>query len=475
MNNFNLLLAWLNASGFAKEASELFLVREAAGKPLRINRADVDEIVEELIQSLGAILMAYGIPPVNLILLATGQLGLPPGLDETLQVSVERKRKDVVGREFLVTYYLMFSDDPSLPPALVRSPPGGDKTLVLGFNPNGLLSKAVDKYVRSNIAAIKRDANNPLKSFKHLDGAIRDYLREIIRHEEVHVLDHIPLAGKRRFNRPYVVKDPSGEEFAEIAKKLQVNLLNLLSDNEEKILVPTLTTITPEDIDDAVKAARETGSFFGLDHALNRVGKIRLPKGTELKVVRLGTTQALSKQGDTLRSVARKNNIDPLRILVINFNRVLNNTGRPFSFEEIYNFPQKYKESFLDLELPDNTTLAILPSYEQLYSEYHDFYLLTREESKAHYEQAIFNIQKATEGMSDKDINSLTLDQMIGLSPVAVKYKKLLKVKPVDKIIKTPIDGKTIERLKQERYKDFMQRMWYYWSEVIRSKPEEIE
>jgi len=57
---------------------------------------------------------------------------------------------------------------------------------------------------------------------------------------------------------------------------------------------------------------------------------------------------------------------------------------------------------------------------------------------------------------------------MIDLSPVAKEYKAVLKPKPVDSIIKTPIDGKTVERLKQERYKDFMQRMWYYWSETIK-------
>ena len=72
--------------------------------------------------------------------------------------------------------------------------------------------------------------------------------------------------------------------------------------------------------------------------------------------------------------------------------------------------------------------------------------------------------------MSEQEIGSLTLDQMIELSPVAVKYKARLKPKPVDKILKTPIDGKTVERLKQERYKDFMQRRWYYWSEEIRPK-----
>ena len=477
MDNFNLLLAWLNKNGFEKEASELLLIKESAGKPLKINRADVDEIVDELIQALGAVLMAYSITPINLMLMAIGQAQLPAGLDEILQVSVERKKKDVRGEEYDVIYSLMFSDDPELPPAMVSSPRDGrrEKELILGFNPNGMLSEAIGSYINSNVHAIRADGANPIKSFRHLDRAIRDYLRELIRHEEVHIKDYIPRVGKRRFNKPYIVKNPSGEEVGKIAENLQVNILSLLRDNVDKILNPALTNITRKDIDDAVEDAQITGTHYVLESTLSRVGKIRLPKGIELEVARIGTTQALTKPGDTIRSVAQKKNVDPIRLLVINFNRVLNHTNRSFSFDEIYNLPQHYKDSFLDLEIPEGTVLAILPSYEQLYSEYHDFYLLTREESKAHYEQAIFNIQKAIEGMSEQQINSLTLDQMIDLSHVAVKYKAFLKPKPVDSIIKTPIDGKTVERLKQERYKDFMQRMWYYWSETIKPRLEEPE
>lgn len=54
------------------------------------------------------------------------------------------------------------------------------------------------------------------------------------------------------------------------------------------------------------------------------------------------------------------------------------------------------------------------------------------------------------------------------MSHVAKKYVDLLKEpNPVDSIIKTPIYGKTLDQLKRERYKEFMQRMHYYWSENI--------
>lgn len=479
MDNFNLLLAWLNANGFEKEASELLFIKESAGKPLKINRADVDEIVEQLIQQLGSVLLIYDIDPINLMIMATshGRVKLPAGLDEILQVSVERKKKDVRGKEYNVIYSLMFSDNPSLPPASAASPRDdrGEKFLILGFNPNGMLSNVIGNYIQSNFNAIKADREDPIESFQHFDRAIRDYLRELIRHEEVHIRDYVPRADKRRFNRPYIVKNPSGEEVGKIAENLQVNILSLLTDNVDKILNPALTNITRKDINDAVEDAQITGTNYVLDFTLSRVGKIRLPKGIELEVSRTSTTQVLTKPGDTIRSVAQKKNVDPIRLLIINFNKVLNYTGRQFSFDEIYNLPQDYKDSFLDLEIPEKTVIAILPSYRQLYDEYNDFYLLTREESKANYEQAIFNIQKATEGMSEQEIGSLTLDQMIDLSPVAKEYKAALKPKPVDSIIKTPIDGKTVERLKQERYKDFMQRMWYYWSEVIKPSLEEPE
>ena len=473
MDNLDLLLAWLSVNGFEKEATELLFIKESAGKPLEINRADVDEIVDELIQALGAVLMAYSISPVNLMLMAIGQVGLPDRLDELLQVSVKRKRKDVRGKKINVTYSIGFSDNPSLPPAMVSSSPGDgkEKKLVLGFNPNSMLRKAVESYLGSNLDAIRVDMINPIKSFNHLDRAIRDYLRELIRHEEVHIKDYVPRVGERRINRTYIVKDPSGEEVGKIAENLQINISTLLADNVFKILNPAITNITQRDIDYAISNAQITGTDYVLRSVINRIGKIRLPKGTELKVIRIGATQALTKPNETIRSIAKKKNVDPIRLLVINFNRVLGNPDRPpASFDDIYNLPQHKKDSYMDLELPEGIVLSILPSYAQLYREYHDFYLLTREESKAHYEQAIFNIQKAIEGMSEQEIGSLTLDQMIELSPVAVKYKARLKPKPVDKILKTPIDGKTVERLKQERYKDFMQRMWYYWSEEIRPK-----
>jgi len=94
--------------------------------------------------------------------------------------------------------------------------------------------------------------------------------------------------------------------------------------------------------------------------------------------------------------------------------------------------------------------------------------LLTREEGKAHYEQIIFQIEEATKDMSPEDISNISFDEMLSMSFLAGDYKTQLEVRPVDKIIKTPIYGKTLERLKQERYKKFLGRMYYHWDTNIR-------
>ena len=63
-DKLNALRRWLINRGLKSEAK---LVSEAmAGRPLPINRAEVDDIVDELLSELNAKLLAYSINPINI-------------------------------------------------------------------------------------------------------------------------------------------------------------------------------------------------------------------------------------------------------------------------------------------------------------------------------------------------------------------------------------------------------------------------
>jgi len=464
-DKLNALRRWLINRGLKSEAK---LVSEAmAGRPLPINRAEVDDIVDELLSELNAKLLAYSINPINIFAFLTGQFQVDPSAFDALTVSVDRKKKNIKGDDIEVTYAMMFSDDPSLVPAQVGSAneEGTKKELVLGVNPNSKLMGELKSYLDSNIDKINNEVDDHQKSFKHLDNLLRGYLRELIRHEEVHVVDKISARGGSPMS--YVVKEGGPKTLSQISKNLQINLRGLFLANIKEILESHNSSYIYEDLTNAISRAQMSGDESDINEIYDEVINIELNDGFEVKYLKSAESQFLPKEGETIRGAAKRMRVDPVRLLVVNFNKIFKPT-QLFTFQQIYEMPRQMLEQFLDTDLSSEEPLALIPSYDELYSYDHGFYLITREESKAHYEQAIFNIEQAIKGMSKEDVEAISLEEMLDMSHVAKKYVDFLKEpNPVDSIIKTPIYGKTLDQLKRERYKEFMQRMHYYWSENI--------
>jgi len=208
-----------------------------------------------------------------------------------------------------------------------------------------------------------------------------------------------------------------------------------------------------------------------LDALFTSVKDVKLQAGIEIFIPARGESQALAKNRETLREAAKRLGVDPVRLLVINFNNLfarVHNVPVASTYQDVFDIPSDIKDALLDRPILGNDEIKIIPNYSELYSYDRSFYLLTREESKAHYEQIIYQLEKATSGMSKTDMSNIGFKDMLGMSSLIVEYMNVFKKRPVDEIVKTPIYGKTIARLKDERSRDFINRMYTHWANNFR-------
>ncbi len=544
------LSSWLFTKGLHKEGFHLYgMAKTAAGKPLPINRAEMEQVIDELLAGLSARFLAYpSFSPFELFGVLSGQYSLddfkiPPiirnptaeqqlangsvlsvyrknlskkeerkelqdivdrfkrvypekykdltvnKLEEQLKDSkeqymtnyletkVEKKKENIKGDDVSVTYILKFSDNPSLPPGMTGASMeiDGDRTVVLGFNPNpGLLSR-IEEFFQNNSAEYRRSIGNRPKEIEFFTKSIRSYLLEVLRHEEVHVKDVI--SPDKKHGEKYTVSDSNGESVEEIARKLEVDPYPLFAINLMPIISDINISITPHAVlravsDMAAGNPRPMSAIF--DHAKNK----KLKKDFVLFVPPRAQSQIMtSKDGqDTLRSIAERTGIKhgAMRLLVINFNHIFaprlsldpnrGPVGPTPSYQDILDgIPDYIKERLIDTPLPEGQEVKLVPSYGELYAYDRAFYLITKEEGQAHYEQIIYQIQKVFKDRSleKPEVESMTVYDMIELSDIAREYKKL-KENPVDKLIKTPIGY--LDVLKKNRMKTFLERMHYMWT-----------
>jgi len=211
---------WLNNNGFIKESGFVEdLIKESARKPLPINRAEAVDIVDELLAELGAKFLAHGVSPLDVLTVATGRMGVPRGTAEILFAETSRRKKDVSGRDISVKYMILFSDNPGLPPAQTSwREDRSEKSVILGFNPNAALQKAVSDYIQNNLAALRMAVGRPMQEFRVFSEAVRSYLLEGLRHEEVHVVD--VMKKPEKFEGIYEISNPDGESLEEVSRKL---------------------------------------------------------------------------------------------------------------------------------------------------------------------------------------------------------------------------------------------------------------
>ena len=544
------LSSWLFTRGLHKEGFHLYgIAKTAAGKPLPINRAEMEQIVDELLAGLAARFLAYpSFSPFQLFGVLAGEYSLddfkiPPiirnptdeqitqndlaqniynknlsrreeekemqdvvdgfknsdsekykdftidKLEEQfkdskeqyiinyLETKVDIKKKNIKGDDVSVRYMLKFSDNPSLPPGLTGASMevDGDRSVVLGFNPNpGLLSR-VEKYFENNSAEYRRSIGNLPKEIEFFTKSIRSYLLEVLRHEEVHVKDVI--SPDKKHGEKYIVSDSNGESLEEIAKKLEIDPYPLFVINLMPVISDINISITPHTVMRAISdmASGNTRPMWSVyNHAKNK----KLKKDFVLFVPPRAQSQIMTSKGgqDTLRSIAERTGIKhgAMRLLVINFNHIfaprlsLDPTAGPVgpapSYQDILDgIPDYIKERLIDTPLPEGQEVKLVPSYGELYAYDRAFYLITKEEGQAHYEQIIYQIQKVFKDRSleKPEVESMTVYDMIELSDIAKEYKNL-KENPVDKLIKTPIGY--LDVLKRNRMKIFLERMHYMWT-----------
>lgn len=509
INKIEKLCNWLASEGFSGESSLVAnLAKYAAGNPLPVNRAEVEEIVDILLEKLSAKFLAgitvQGVRgvlyPFDLYEVLAGQVaidrvqmshdhadseGNPVLLPDYLESEVViRGKQNIAGEVGTVKYKLMFSDSPNRPPgATGLNPETGDQTVVLGWNPNSALIQEVQSYLVSNHLQYARARGDMSAEIEIFTKSMRNYLIEILRHEEVHVLDAIPLDP--RHQEKYIVSDPSGETVLEISRRLGVEPYIMFILNMDKI-IEELSLRLPQGFVDNVKAEIERGFIVAampiFEYAKN--GKIK--KDIELYVPHRAQTNTVTNAGDTLQSIADRTGVKggAMRLFIVNFNDLFadklsfpsgETVGRAPSYQAIYDrIPDHLKESIINSPIPKDVVITFIPSFAELYQYDRGFYLITREESKAHFEQIIRQLELATEGMSPEEIRALTLDDMIELSPVAKEYRESIRVNSVDHLIKTPIGY--LDRLKETRSKDFGQRMYEHWMKNIKnfSGPEQI-
>jgi hypothetical protein len=180
-----------------------------------------------------------------------------------------------------------------------------------------------------------------------------------------------------------------------------------------------------------------------------------------------GSTQWAAKGSDdkrTLNYIAEASGVKggALRLLIVNYNKLFGDYfGIASSYEEVYNRFHSEPDiaSLLDKPVPEDKEISLIPSYRELYFYDKGFYVLSREELKAHLNDILTELLEAFEEDLSLDINALEPDDLINLSDTAMGLVSLAKKRPVDSLIKTPLGF--LDIFKEKRTKDFHFGMRY--------------
>jgi hypothetical protein len=548
------LSSWLYSNGYIAESNDIALLQKEAAKPLPINIAEVESIIDALLEQFKAKFLGYPwFSPFSFYTVIQGQLSLDdvvipaiidsPTRDQVLQNNILKKiyeanmpreqeivrikevaamisksepyrygnltaekleeqytnsreqrlidylevtvdmgkKKNVRGDDISVSYKLMISDDRSKSPGVTAEHPDGkERDVVLNVNPTGSLMSRLITFLRDNQAEYRAAQGSPIKEIDFFIKSIRSYLIEVLRHEETHVLD---VTGRdKRQGETYLISKPNGETIEEIARRLQVDPSSLFFANLLKLVTESLVVVNPAEITRAMNDL-SSGSTYALETLYNSFKNKKIKKGSELLIMpRAESQMRVSGSENTLAKIAERTRVKhgAMRLLVINFNDLFsssladqhgNTAGPAPSYQLVFELEDHIKNALINMQLPEGSIVRLIPSFKELYYYDRGFYLLTREESKAHYNQIIYQIEDAIKDMNPEQIRALSLDDMIKLSEIAQEYNDNLAVNPVDEIIKTPIGY--LDKLKKDRLKLFEKRMKWYWTTNIKNFSDE--
>jgi len=492
------LSTWLGSNRLLVAAERIkALVKVSAGKPMPLDREKLDDIAEEILDEFGAKMLGNNIYPIDVIKILSGHFRVDdPNALDLLNTEIKRTSTNIEGKTSDLVYGLYLVDQfsqvaggfiPGYTPKGGGPPIPGRIAVIIG--PATFPPEKFESFIRA-LEWNPHFESDFDKTFKFLKEMLKEKILSTIIHEETHAKDIItPLTTQRT----YIVEAPDEDDdtaqppetLETIAKKFHLPIPSLFMANIQALMA-----------DRQVFSGRETLDFFstvtnaltdeqaaqGAQDFYKNVAKDKpLPPGTKILFPANRGASTLSKDGDTLRDIIRRRGLNEDRILLVNFKDLIlpaflgNPPGwQQKSYQEIYDYLKKDTESreiILNMPLPPDIEVVSIPDVKSLEDHSRDFYLLVREESKAHLNQIAFEVKQAIKDLYPEDVRRLSLKEMKQLSSTAQQYEVHLgKKNEVDEIIKTPFYGKTIAELKRERYRDYQLRMVHIWETQIKNR-----
>jgi hypothetical protein len=484
---------WLDENEYREESRSVSgLMKMAAGRPMPINKAELESIADELLAEVegklrdmeGADLQEGSgrtLSPSDLqeyVLSSASNLFGETKLSDYLNTSVTKEKKNIRGDSISVTYSLMFKDpdgrDSKGSYQEDTSDPG-KKRMSVFYSANSAMQNAILKYHEKN-GNPEGSFEDEIKAFKE---SLKPYIVNTLVHEEVHALDIISKV-KRSYEK-YKVSNPEGEALDQIANRLEVTGDNLLIENYNRIIDEVAPFIELADRNRAItdlspEAEQEFEAIY------DQVRTELLPQGFEIEVPQRAQSQIrINKvpskdvaRGDyrtkSLAEIAKHTGVKGgvKRLLIVNFKNLFGDEGWPQSYQQIYDLfwdpsgSQKAatKNTYLDLihsEILEGEEIKLTPSYTELYMFDKGFYVSTNEEFKAIMTEVMHELSTKFEQNEALDISAARPEELVELSMTAKDLRRELQARPVDEFIKTPLGF--LDKLKENRVKMFYSGM----------------
>jgi hypothetical protein len=512
---------WLHNNHLQKESLvALGLLKTSAGKPMPIDKAELEAIADELLEKVGDKLIgmeSVGLPgnagrafsPSDL---HDHMLGSTPSffketdldplmdtraqnLSDYLETSITREKKNIRGDNISVTYNLVFKDQGPREPdsrgayqSDIADP--SKKDIYIFYSPN--------RYLRSAILKYRKESGNPdgspagdvsfegkVEGFKE---SLRPYIVNTLMHEEVHALDVINK--DKRNAEKHKVLNPEGESLDYISKKLEVDGLRIFQINYNKIIDEVAPFIEPAYRLRAVKdlEAGDGSSFIAIydqvrSESLGQSLELDIPSRAESQIRIDGIQDKDEPLGSyrtkSLAEIAEQTGIKGgvKRLLIVNFKNLFGSEDWPKSYQQVYDFiespdTQGLYQKLIHGEIEEGEEVKLIPSYEELYWFDKGFYVSTKEEFKALMTEIMNELSLKFEQDPTLSISEVRPERLIDLSPTARELLAKLQINPVDELIKTPLGF--LDKLKENRRKMFYSGINHIYY-ILKSKLAESE
>ena len=221
---------FLKNSGLDTSAKEISFLGDkfAAGKPLPLNEASIDQVVQQLIDGLAVKFLAYGVAPLDVLSTVFQSGGRVPSHVIGALYSTASTNKLSVGKKSInILYVLKFSFDPGDIASSEVHPVDKDRRKIeITLGPNPPFLSEVAKYLEDSGKSM--NVQNFIEQIMMLSSMAKPFIERAIYHEETHSLDVI--GNQREAESIYKVEQP-GESIGRILQKLNISFLSFIIDN----------------------------------------------------------------------------------------------------------------------------------------------------------------------------------------------------------------------------------------------------